>query len=163
MAVDQMNSNQRLAVAELRPVEAIVEQTPDAINFVDRSGMIQVWNREAEAVFGFSAAEVIGSSLAVIIPERFRPAHWDGFRMALKAGQTKHGGRVRTTRSIHKSGIKVYVDLSFGLVANGAGSVIGAVAVGRDGTARHRKEGQLRARVAELERQAADAVGGPSP
>lgn len=54
--------------ADLRPFEAIVQQTSDAIIFADCDGLVQVWNRGAEAVFGFSAAEVI-------IPERFRRAH----------------------------------------------------------------------------------------
>lgn len=151
-----MNSNQRSDVAELRPFEAIVEQRPDAIIFADRSGVLRVWNRGAEAAFGFSAAEVIGSSLDGIIPERLRPGHGEGFRKALETGHTKDGGRVRTTRSIHKNGSKLYVDLRFGLVTNGAGLVIGAVAVGRDCTARPREESRLRARVAELEQQAAD-------
>ena len=149
-----MHTNRPLDPAELHPFEAIVEQTPDAIIFADRSGVIRVWNRGAEAVFGFSAAEVIGGSLDVIIPERFRHAHWEGFRRAIESGHTKDGTRIRTTRSLHKNGSKLYVDLSFGLVTNGAGSVIGAVAGGRDCTARLAEVTQLRTRVAELEQQA---------
>jgi hypothetical protein len=61
---------------------------------------------------------------------------------------------VRTTRSIHKLGSKLYVDLSFGLVKNRAGSVIGSVAVGRDCSARYLSEKALRDRLEELERQA---------
>ena len=137
--------------ADLRPFEAIVEQTPDAIIFADCDGMIRVWNRGAETVFGFSAAEVIGSSLDVIVPERFRRAHWEGFHQAIERGHTQHGGQVRTTRSIHKLGHTLYVDLSFGLVKNSAGAVIGSVAVGRDCSARYLSEKALRERLAELE------------
>lgn len=137
--------------ADLRPFEAIVEQTPDAIIFADCDGMIRVWNRGAETVFGFSAAEVIGSSLDVIVPERFRRAHWEGFHQAIERGHTQHGGQVRTTRSIHKLGHTLYVDLSFGLVKNNAGAVIGSVAVGRDCSARYLSEKALRERLAELE------------
>ena len=131
--------------------QAIVEQAPDAIIFADRDGSIQVWNRGAETVFGYAAAEVLGKSLDVIIPERLRHAHWEGFHRAISTGQTKYGNRVLTTRSVHKNGSKVYVDLSFGLVRDEAGAVTGAMAVGRDGTARYLSEGALRARVAELE------------
>jgi PAS domain S-box-containing protein len=133
--------------------QAIVEQAPDAIIFADRDGAIRVWNRGAEAVFGYAAAEVLGKSLDVIIPERLRRAHWEGFDRAIETGQAKHGNRVLTTRSIHKNGSKLYVDLSFGLVSDEAGAVIGAMAVGRDGTARYLSEGALRARVAELEKK----------
>ena len=59
--------------------QAIVENTPDALIFADCQGAIRVWNRGAEAVFGFSAAEVLGQSLDVIIPERLRAAHWAAF------------------------------------------------------------------------------------
>ena len=138
---------------DLRLFEAIVEQTPDAIIFADCDGMIRVWNRGAETVFGFSAAEVIGSSLDVIIPERFRRAHWEGFHQAIERGHTQHGGQVRTTRSIHKLGHTLYVDLSFGLVKSSAGSVIGSVVVGRDCGARYLSEKALRERLAELERK----------
>ena len=127
--------------------QAIVEQAPDAIIFADRGGAIRVWNSGAETVFGYTAAEVLGKSLDVIIPERLRGAHWEGFRRAIETGQTKHGNRVLTTRSIHKNGSKLYVDLSFGLVSDEAGAVIGAIAVGRDGTARYLSEGASRARV----------------
>ncbi|HEY8708826.1 MAG TPA: PAS domain S-box protein [Burkholderiaceae bacterium] len=149
-----MDSNQPSEQAELLLFKAIVEQTPDAIIFADCDGMIRVWNRGAEVVFGFSAAEVIGSSLDIIIQERFRRAHWEGFRNAIESGHTRHGGDVRTTRSNHKLGHKLYVDLSFGLVTSEAGSVIGSVAVGRDCTARHLSDKALRDRLAEFERQA---------
>lgn len=131
--------------------QAIVEQAPDAIIFADRDGAIRVWNHGAEAVFGYAAAEVLGKSLDVIIPERLRPAHWKGFHRAIAAGHTTYGNRVLTTRSVHKNGSKLYVELSFGLVRDEANAVTGAMAVGRDGTARYLSEGTLRARVAELE------------
>ena len=137
--------------ADFNLFQALVEQAPDAIIFADREGVIRVWNRGAETVFGYAATEVLGGSLDVIIPERLRRAHWEGFRKAIDTGQTKYTGRVLTTRSVHKNGSKLYVDLSFGLIRNGAGAIAGALAVGRDCTARHLAEGALRARVAELE------------
>ena len=105
--------------------------------FADRDGSIQVWNRGAEIIFGYAAAEVLGSNLDVIIPERFRSAHWKGFTKAIEIGQTHYAGRVLTTRSIHKSGAKLYVDMTFGLVKDRIGVVIGALAIVRDCTERH--------------------------
>ncbi|MBL6751324.1 MAG: PAS domain S-box protein [Nevskia sp.] len=116
---------------------SLVEQAPDAMIYADRDGAIRIWNGAAEAVFGYAAEEVLGRSLDMIIPERFRRGHWDGFHKAMESGQTKYAGRVLTTRSAHKNGGKLYVDLSFGLVRDGAGKVVGALAVGRDCTARH--------------------------
>jgi PAS domain S-box-containing protein len=119
---------------------AIVEQTPDAVVYADREGTIRLWNRGAEAVFGFSAAEVLDRSLDVIIPEHLRPAHWAGMRRAIEEGRARGGSRVRTTRALHKDGRRLYVELSFGLVVDAAGAVAGTVAVGRDGTERHLRD-----------------------
>ena len=141
--------------------QAIVEQAGDAMIFADRDGAIRVWNRGAQAVFGYSAAEVLGKSLDVIIPERFRRAHWQGFHRAIDTGQTKYGDRVLTTRSLHKNGSKLYVDMSFGLIINAAGAVAGALAVARDCTARQLADNALCARVAELEEEARAAAKKP--
>ena len=126
--------------ANLNLFQAIVEQAPDAIIFADRSGAIRVWNRGAETVFGYCAAEILGHNLDVIIPEQLRSAHWEGFRRAIDTGQTKYGNRVLTTRSVHKNGARLYLDMSFGLVSDAAGAVLGALAVARDCTARQLKE-----------------------
>lgn len=90
---------------------------------------------------------MVDASLDVIIPQRLRRAHCDGFRKALETGQTAHGDRVLTTRSVNKKGDKLYVDLSFGLVKNETGAVVGALAIGRDCTARYLSDKALRARA----------------
>ena len=148
-----MQQPHEFKLANLNLFQAIVEQAPDAIIFADRDGAIRVWNRGAEKVFGYSAAEVLGASLDVIIPERLRRAHWEGFRKAVETGQTRHGDRVLTTRSVNKKGDKLYVDLSFGLVKDEAGAVAGALAISRDCTARYLSDNALRARVLELEKK----------
>jgi len=61
---------------------------------------------------------------------------------------------VRTTRAIHRFGQVLYVDLSFALVKDASGAVIGSVAVGRDGSDRFLAEKAMRARLAALERPA---------
>jgi PAS domain S-box-containing protein len=122
------------------PYEAIVEQAPDAVIFADPDGLIRVWNRGAEAIFGYAAPEVLGTSLDIIIPEPLRKAHWAGFRKALESGTTKYSGRVLTTRSMHKDGRRLYVDLSFSLVRDAAGAIIGALAMARDCTERYLAE-----------------------
>ena len=94
------------------PYRHILAHTPDALIFADPQGVIRVWNPGAEAVFGFSAAEALGQSLDLIIPERLRPAHWKGFHRAIARGTTSHGAEVRTTRGVHKDGRKLYVLLN---------------------------------------------------
>lgn len=119
---------------------AIIEQTQDAVILADREGVILLWNRGAEIIFGWGAQEAIGQPLSLIIPERFRRAHDEGFHRAVHAGQVRHDGRVMTTRAQHKWGCRLYVDLSFGLLKDENGIVTGVFAIGRDGTARHLEE-----------------------
>ncbi len=90
-------------------------------------------------IFGHLAADVLGKNLDIIIPERLRGAHWGAFDRALER-RTKNGDRVLTTRSMKKDGSKIYVDLSFGLVKDRSGAVLGAYAIGRDCTARYEAE-----------------------
>jgi PAS domain S-box-containing protein len=131
--------------------QAIVDQAPDAIIFADRDGMIRLWNRGAERIFGYAAAEALGASLDLIIPERFRRAHWEGFQRAIDTGRTKYADRVLTTRSSHRDGSKLYIDLSFGLVTDDGGVILGALAIGRDCTERYAADAALRSRLIALE------------
>jgi PAS domain S-box-containing protein len=127
--------------------QAIVEQSHDAIIFADREGIIRLWNRGAEIIFGFGNDEAVGHSLSLIVPEKFRRAHDEGYRRAMETGQLRHEGRVLATRSLNKYGTRLYVDLSFGLLKDPAGHVTGAFAIGRDCTARHLQQQATRAQA----------------
>lgn len=128
----------------------LLRSMPEALIFSDLKGIIRRWNPGAETVFGFTAAESIGQSLDLIIPERLRKAHWEGFHKALARGGTIPGRTSLITRSLHKSGEPIYVDMSFAMVKNQAGQMLGAMAVARDATARFLKEKDLRRQLAEL-------------
>ena len=125
--------------------EALVEQLPVSVILADREGLIRAWNRASEALFGFTAQEVVGRSLDVIIPEHLRQAHWDGYDRSLASGETKYSGRVMTTRAVHKDGRKLYVDFSFAMLKDASGAVVGAMATGRDITERYVAERAKRA------------------
>ena len=125
--------------------EAIVAQAADAIIYADTRGAVQVWNEAAETLFGFTASEVRGQSLDLIIPEHLRERHWSAFDRALETGRTKYAGKAMVTRATHKSGARLYVNLSFALVKDEAGQVVGSVAIGRDVTAE--REAQRTAKV----------------
>ncbi len=129
--------------------DLIVEQTADAIIYSDRQGMIERWNAAATAMFGYAAAEAIGQSLDLIIPEHLRAAHWRGFDAAMASGTTRLHGRPTLTRAQHKSGSKLYVEMSFALVVDLAGVVLGSVAMVRDVTERMEREGMATKGVAQ--------------
>jgi PAS domain S-box-containing protein len=132
--------------------KAIVDQAPDAIIFADPQGRIRLWNAGAEFIFGFCSAEALDQRLDLIIPEDLRKAHWAAFEFAMKAGHTKYGHKVMTTRSMNKKGERIYVNLSFSIVLDESGTPIGAMAQARDFTARYLEEKRLRKQVADLER-----------
>jgi PAS domain S-box-containing protein len=111
--------------------------------------VIRYWGGAAETVFGYSAADALGSSLDLIIPERFRRAHWDAYDSAIASGRTKYADRVLTTRSMRKDGSKLFVDLQFELVKDSTEVVFGALAIGRDCTARYLAERAQREQSAQ--------------
>lgn len=120
--------------------ESIIEQTAEAIIYADKGGIIRRWNRAAANMFGYPAADAIGKSLDLIIPAHLRAAHWRGFDAAVANGVTRLHGQPTLTRAEHKSGKKLYVEMSFAVVTDATGSVQGSVAVARDATERVERE-----------------------
>src|SRR5215510_9783489 len=118
----------------------ILDDVADALIYSDRSGTIVRWNRASTALFGFSAEEALGQNLDLIIPEHLRPAHWKGFEAAIASGTMKLAGRPTLTRALHKSGRKLYIEMTFSLVREAGGEVLGAVAMARDVTERVERE-----------------------
>lgn len=126
--------------------ERILDQMADAMIYSGRDGKIARWNHAAAALFGFSPEEALGQSLDLIIPEHLRAAHWRGFEAAMTSGAMKLQGRPTLTRAVHKSGRKLYVELTFAIVDSGAADdVHGSVAVARDVTERVERERAARA------------------
>jgi PAS domain S-box-containing protein len=128
-----------LCMIEEPAINEILDQLAEALIFTAVSGNIVLWNRASTALFGFKKDEAIGQSLDLIIPPHLRNAHWAGFEAAVKTGRLKLGGKPTLTRAMHKSGRRVYVEMSFALVKSAQG-VIGSVAVARDVTERVERE-----------------------
>jgi PAS domain S-box-containing protein len=120
--------------------ERILDQLGDAVIYANRSGEIVRWNRASTDMFGFSAEEALGLSLDLIIPEHLRASHWRGFNAAMTKGVMKLQGRPTLTRALHKSGRKLYVEMTFAVVKGDEGEVFGSVAMARDVTERVERE-----------------------
>jgi PAS domain S-box-containing protein len=106
----------------------------EAVVVADVEGVIRYWNAAAESLFGYSSHEALGKPLDLIIPARFKAAHDAGFAKAVQSGSLRVGGRVMRTRAQPKDERKLYVDFSFGLLRDAAGTVNGVFAVARDAT-----------------------------
>lgn len=118
----------------------IVQEMPEAVIFADRTGVIQLWNSGAETMFGYSAGEAVGQTLDMIIPERLRPRHWDGYHKVMATGVTRYGRELLATPAIRKDGKRISIEFSITLFREDTGAVLGAAAVVRDVTARWEKE-----------------------
>ena len=120
--------------------DLILEQTAEAVIYSDRQGTIERWNGAATAMFGHTFAEAQGQSLDLIIPEHLRAAHWRGFDAAMASGATRLNGRPTLTRALHKTGRKLYVEMSFSVVVDANKTILGSVAIARDVTERIEQE-----------------------
>jgi PAS domain S-box-containing protein len=130
----------------------IVHGTQDAIIFSDRDGIIGLWNPGAESIFGYSAQEALGQSLDLIIPEKLRARHWNGYHKVMATGSTRYGEELLAVPAIRKDGKRISVEFSIVLLRSPAGVVLGSAAIIRDVTARWQKEKELRDRLADLKK-----------
>lgn len=131
----------------------IVEGIPDAVIFADLEGIIRFWSPGAERMFGFSAAESLGQSLDLIIPENLRARHWEGYRRVMATGETRYGTKLLSAPALHSGGDRISTEFSMALVRDDSGAMAGSGAVIRDVTERWQKEKSLKERLAELERR----------
>jgi PAS domain S-box-containing protein len=134
-----------VSIGGVLDLASIVDQAGDAFVFADREGVIRIWNAAAARVFGFTAEEVVGRGMDIMIPEKLRDAHWRGYRNAMATGELRLAGKATLTRGAHKSGARLYVEMTFALVRDVNGQPAGSVAIARDVTER---EMQARARSA---------------
>jgi PAS domain S-box-containing protein len=134
--------------------EKFIQAAGDALIAVDSAGKIILWNPAATRIFGYFSQEALGQSLDLIIPERFRQRHWQGFGEVAKSGKSKYGADVLRVPALHKDGKPLSIAFTVALLGS-AGAVEAVVAIVRDETQRWLEERELRRRMAELEQAAA--------
>jgi PAS domain S-box-containing protein len=135
--------------------QRIVEDSPIAILFADRDGKIRFWNAGAEATFGYSAEEALGQSLDLIVPEKQRPRHWEGWERVMASGVTKYGRDPLAVPALRKDGSRISIEFNIVLLRAPTGELLGAAAMVLDVTARFQQQKELNARLAALEAKAA--------
>jgi len=118
----------------------IVENAPDAIVFADAGGIIRLWNSGAQTIFGYSPSEAIGQDLDIIIPEKLRERHRQGYRKVMETGASKYMQELLAVPAIRKDGQRISIEFSIVILKADEGRIIGAAALIRDVTARWAKE-----------------------
>jgi PAS domain S-box-containing protein len=129
----------------------IVEETQEAIIFADRSGVIRLWNAGAQEIFGYSADEAMGQTLDLIIPERLRARHWEGYHDVMATGRTRYGRELLAVPALRKDGTRISLEFTIVLLRDNKGEIVGTAALIREVTARWQQEKALKERLAALE------------
>jgi PAS domain S-box-containing protein len=134
---------------ELR-LRAAIESAPSGLLMIDKDGTIVLVNREVERLFGYSREELLGKSIEMLVPERFRPGH-PGFRAAFfEDPQTRAMGVGRELFGLRQDGSEVPVEISLNPIETEEGIFVLSSVV--DISARKQAE-QEQARLEEQLRQ----------
>ena len=123
----------------------------DGVVVADADGKIVFWNPGAERIFGFSESDAIGQTLDLIVPERQRERHWQGFDKTMHTGQTRYGNELLRVPALHKEGHPLSIAFTVAMLHAADGKVSAIVAIVRDETKRWDEEREMRARVKALE------------
>jgi PAS domain S-box-containing protein len=136
----------------------IVEDSRVAVIYGDAAGIVRLWNKGAEEIFGWTAEEALGRSMDLIIPEKHRASHWEGYYRVMKTGVTKYGRNVLAVPALTKGGHRVSIEFNVVLLKAPSGEVVGIAAILQDVTARWERDKALRQRLAAAEAKAQAAT-----
>jgi PAS domain S-box-containing protein len=143
---------------DLELYRQMVDGSPEAFVLGDREGIIRLWNAGAERIFGFTAEEAIGHSMDLIIPERLRGRHWDGYAKTMATGVSRYGaGDLLAVPAVTKDGRSISVEFTIQMLKGPDGALLGPLAIMRDVTKRFLREKELARRLKELEAKAGKA------
>ena len=136
--------------------EALLATRSDAIVAADRDGVIRFWNPGAERLFGYTADEALGRSLDLIVPERLRPRHWEGYARVMATGQSRYGDSdVLAVPASRKDGGTLSVEFTIVPLRDQAGDLIALAALMRDVTKRFEETRELRRKLTEATKRTA--------
>lgn len=126
---------------------AIVESSDDAILTKDLNDHITSWNRGAERLFGYTAAEVLGKPITILIPPDRLGEEVDLLARIRRGERTSHFETIR----LHRSGREIHISLTVSPLRNEAGQVIGSSKIARDITERHQAQEMQRILIGEMQ------------
>jgi len=127
-----------------KKLKQFINDAPDAILVADGEGIIRFWNSGAEQMFGHAAAEAVGQSLDLIIPDNLRGRHWEGYHRVMATGETKYKTGLLSSPGIRKDGSRISLEFSMVLLRDETGGMQGCASIMRDVTARWKTEKELR-------------------
>jgi PAS domain S-box-containing protein len=143
------HGGERMDVAD-RTARSLLASRADAIIAANRDGTIVFWNAGAERVFGHAPETAIGKPLDIIIPDRLRRRHGEGYRRVMDGGASRYrDDDVLAVPALRRDGTTISVEFTIVPMRDEAGALAGLVAVIRDVTKRFEELRALRRRIAE--------------
>jgi PAS domain S-box-containing protein len=140
LSVEAAATKQALTASEERFRE-VVQTAPDAIVLADEDGHMLSWNGAAERLFGYAADEVLGRSLTMIMPDRYRVNHEQALERVRTTGEVRLKGAIVTMHGLHKEGREFPIEMSLSSWISGGRRFHCGIA--RDITARKEAEACL--------------------
>jgi PAS domain S-box-containing protein len=140
-------------------LHAIANSTTDALIAIDDEGKVNVWNRAAENIFGFSEKEMVGNSLNSVIPERYQTAHDTGLNRVNSGGDRHVIGQAVRLEGKRKDGSEFPLELTVSAWQEKGRNFYGGII--RDVSNRVRMEEELKAseeRTRSITETASDAI-----
>lgn len=134
----ELEARKQAEVAAKR-LAAIVESSDDAIIFKDVNGIIKTWNKGAERIFGYTAEEVIGKPVLILIPPEYQDEEPRILARIRRGERVDHYETIRQ----HKDGRRLNISLTVSPVKDDEGKIIGASKIARDITERKQMEQKL--------------------
>jgi len=132
----------QLVARSERKFRALLEAAPDAMVIVDWHGHIKLVNAQAETLFGWSRAEIVGQNVSELIPRSFRAAHREHIKGYLPIASLRPMGRDQELQGLRKDGSVFPVEISLGPLQTDEGLLVSAAI--RDITERKLAEAALR-------------------
>lgn len=154
VAFTQDITEQKQAEEAQRRLAAIVESSEEAIIGKTLDGIITSWNKAAEEMYGYTAKEVVGKSIYIIVPEE-RKSETELIISGIQKGERiSHRETIRKT----KDGRLIHVSVTISPVVDSDGKILGASSIAHDISARKRAERELALKNEELKVQRAEAI-----
>ena len=132
-------TDQKQAEDGLRRLAAIVESASSAIILKDFDGIVLEWNKAAERIYGYTAAEIVGKPISILVP----PSRSEDLRITERIQRGERIDHYETVR-VRKDGRLIQVSLSVAPILDAEGKVIGGSTIARDITEQKRAEERLR-------------------
>jgi PAS domain S-box-containing protein len=131
----------------------LIDCVGDAVIVADAHEKIVLWNAAATRIFGYSEEEALGNTLDLIVPERQRQKHTEGYSKSMETGTTRYGTTLLKVPAKHKDGRTLSIAFTVGMLFDEKNQAKGVAAVIRDETERFAEERALKKRLSELENQ----------